>query len=95
MLTTGEEKQASKLATWKGIFSTLGNEKRQRVQFHSESVDQGSECSSLQSFSSFEQRREWLLQIEADLKNMDYYCENHTTKCKQRTLYYIILFLKL
>ena len=84
--TTGDEKQASKLATWKGIFSTLANDKRQSVQFHSDSIDEGSETSSLQSFSSFEQRKEWLLQFEANLKNMDYYCENHTTKCKPRTL---------
>jgi hypothetical protein len=86
--TTGDEQQGNKLATWKGIFFTLDNENRQRVKFHADSIDEGSNTSSLQSFSSFEQRREWLLHIEANLKNMDYYCENHTTKCKSRTVYY-------
>lgn len=54
----------------------------QRVRFDSiESVgSQGSDFSSLQSFSSFEERKEWLLSFEAYLRNMDYYCDNQSSK---------------
>ena len=56
-----------------------------------ESVDsQGSDFSSLQSFSSFEERKEWLLSFEAYLRNMDYYCDNQSSKCKYSSYMHII-----
>ena len=57
-----------------------------------ESVDsQGSDFSSLQSFSSFEERKEWLLSFEAYLRNMDYYCDNQSSKCKYSSYVHIIV----
>ena len=90
---TGERTENNITEAWKSIISTFSSGPSQRVRFDSiESVDsQGSDFSSLQSFSSFEERKEWLLSFEAYLRNMDYYCDNQSSKCEYISYFDIII----
>ena len=66
---------------WKKIFDPLERESAaDRLSFRSESID--SDISSIQSFSSLQQGKDWLQSFEAYLRNIDYYCDNHTTRRK-------------
>ena len=67
---------------WKKIFDPLEREcaAERRLSFRSESID--SDISSIQSFSSLQQGKDWLQSFEAYLRNIDYYCDNHTTRRK-------------
>ena len=58
----------------------------QKLRLSSECTDENDlDLSSRQSFSSVEQVRNWLIAFEEYLKGLDYYCDNHTTKCKLST----------
>ena len=82
MHTIKEKLEDNKLDTWNRIFDVSTEKNPQDASICSDSLDEVSDILSLQSFSTVEHKREWLLSFEGYLKNIDYYCNNNTPKRK-------------